>query len=135
MKAKPSIKRVTHPAASSTSGIEGPRSQRKVKPVRAPRIQSSALDGLERINRHAAGIDVGGSQNYVCVPANSVPAEKATIHAFLAFNPELEATVAWLKKWGAPFSSDHKMDFLKLGNLEQRKRSVNRSISWPGTAV
>ncbi len=135
MKTKPSVKRATPRPASSTSGIEGPRVERKIKPVRAPRIQSSALDGLERINHHAAGIDVGGSQNYVCVPANSVPAGKATIHAFLAFNPELEATVAWLRKWGAPFSSDHKMDFLKLGNLEQRKRSATRSNSWPAKAV
>ena len=100
MKAKPSVKSATPQATSSTPSVDVPRAQRKIKKVRAPRINAAALDGLERINHHAAGIDVGGAQNYVCVPANSVPAGQPTVRAFGVFTSELDATVAWLKECG-----------------------------------
>ncbi len=100
MKAKPSVKSAEPQATSSTPSIDVPRAQRRIKKVRAPRITAAALDGLERINHHAAGIDVGGAQNYVCVPANSVPAGQPTVRAFGVFTSELDATVAWLKECG-----------------------------------
>jgi transposase len=79
----------------------GPRQQpRQVKQVNAPRIDAAVLEGLEQINLHAAGIDVGGSQNYVAVPAQSVKAGAPTVRAFGVFTAELEATQAWLKECG-----------------------------------
>ena len=75
-------------------------SQRKPKTVRAPRIDAAALEGLERINPRAAGIDVGGSQNYVAVPARCVKAGEPAVRAFGVFTAELDATAQWLKDCG-----------------------------------
>lgn len=73
---------------------------RQFKKVRAPRIDAAALEGLERINVRAAGIDVGSTENYVCVPAHTVKASEPTVRAFGVFTAELDACVQWLKDCG-----------------------------------
>ena len=73
---------------------------KQAKKIKAPRIKPVTLESLERINLHAAGIDVGSTQNYVCVPPQSVKAGEQTVRAFGVFNADLDATVEWLEVCG-----------------------------------
>jgi transposase len=59
-----------------------------------------ALKGLEQINLHAGGIDVGSAENYLCVPENSVPAGERHVRKFGVFSQEQDAAVEWLKASG-----------------------------------
>ncbi len=49
------------------------------------------------INPHAAGIDVGATEHYVCVPADAVPAEESPVRCFGAFTEDLKRLVEWLQ--------------------------------------
>ena len=52
---------------------------------------------LPVINPHAAGIDVGATQHYVCVPADAVAAGESVVRNFGAFTGELDQVVEWLQ--------------------------------------
>jgi len=73
---------------------------RKLKAVKAPPVDLAALEGLEQIHLHAAGIDVGASENYVAVPAHSVKAGEPAMRVFGTFTEELDELVQWLKDCG-----------------------------------
>ena len=75
----------------------GHRKARQVKRVKAPRVQEAALEGLDTINLHAAGIDIGSQENFVAVPAHSVKADEPTVRSFGVFTWEQDALVEWLK--------------------------------------
>jgi transposase len=100
MKTKASHKAATRKAAKVAQRAGQRHTRRKLKTVRAPRIQAGELETLQQIHLRAAGIDVGGSQHYVAVPAHSVQAGQPTVRAFGVFTEELDATVAWLKECG-----------------------------------
>jgi transposase len=100
MKTKPSSKTATRNAARSAQRRGQRQAQRKLKKVRAPRIDAAALEGLERINLRAGGIDIGSTENYVCVPAHTVKAGEATVREFGVFTAELDESVQWLKDCG-----------------------------------
>ena len=68
--------------------------------VQAPRIDAAALGGLEQINLHAAGIDVGGSENYVGLPPHALKPGESAVRVFGVFNDDLDATVQCLKDYG-----------------------------------
>jgi hypothetical protein len=53
-----------------------------------PPAQSPATDGWEQINLHAAGIDVGSAENFVCVPASAVKAGEASVRSFKVFTAD-----------------------------------------------
>lgn len=50
------------------------------------------------IHPHAAGIDVGASEHYVCVPADAVPAGQTPVRSFGVFTEELDCLVEWLRE-------------------------------------
>ncbi len=52
------------------------------------------------INRHAAGIDVGSVEHYVCVPEDAVPAGQSNVRSFGAFTGDLDKLVEWLQACG-----------------------------------
>jgi transposase len=64
--------------------------KRKKKAIRAPK-----LDSLEKINLNAAGVDVGASEFYVCVPEGRDP---EPVRVFETFTSELHRIAAWLKQ-------------------------------------
>lgn len=70
---------------------------RHAKKVRVPRVEPEVLEGLETLHLHAAGIDVGSAENFVCVPAHSVKTGEATVRSFGVFTEQQEAVVDWLK--------------------------------------
>jgi len=51
---------------------------------------------LPIIHPHAAGIDVGATEHYVCVPADAVGAGESAVRKFGAFSGELDQSVDWL---------------------------------------
>jgi transposase len=52
------------------------------------------------INPHAAGIDVGATEHWVCVPVDSVPEGESPIRSFGAFSQDLDQLVEWLQRCG-----------------------------------
>jgi len=79
---------------------------RKVKAIRSP--QSLVNDkgpirpaaSLPLLNPHAAGIDVGSVEHYVCVPEDAVPPGRAHVRRFGAYTVDLDELVEWLKACG-----------------------------------
>jgi transposase len=67
---------------------------------RVRQTPAPAMKSLEQINLHAAGIDVGSAENYLCVPENSVPAGERPVRKFGVFSQEQDAAVEWLKACG-----------------------------------
>ena len=55
--------------------------------------------GLERINSHAAGIDIGANEHYVAVPPGSDP-DGQDVRVFKSFTCELKELADWLKGCG-----------------------------------
>jgi transposase len=76
------------------------------KPSQAPRTTAKRsvpaagpirpAKDLPVINPHAAGIDVGATEHYVCVPADAVGADESSVRSFGAFTGELGQLVELL---------------------------------------
>lgn len=49
------------------------------------------------IHRHAAGIDVGATEHYVCVPEDAVCESESPVRVFGAFTADLDQLVEWLQ--------------------------------------
>lgn len=74
------------------------RSQR-----RSTRPKGGALDpaaGMPVVHRHAAGIDVGSIEHYVCVPEDAVPEGQSNVRSFGGFSQDLDKLVEWLQQSG-----------------------------------
>jgi len=76
------------------------RKARQRKKVKAPRVDGAVLEGMEVIHPHAAGIDVGSTENYVCVPARSVKAGEPNVRCFGVFTDQQDDLVEWLLACG-----------------------------------
>jgi transposase len=70
------------------------------QPAKVPKFNAAAMEALEQINLHAAGIDVGSAQNFVCVPAQAVKSGQSNVRSFGAFTKNLDDLVEWLKECG-----------------------------------
>jgi transposase len=62
--------------------------KRKKSPVNVP-----ALDVLEQINLHAAGLDIGSEEIWACVPADR---DEQSVRVFPTFTVDLHALADWL---------------------------------------
>jgi transposase len=62
--------------------------KRKKSPVNVP-----AVDVLEQINLHAAGLDIGSEEIYACVPADR---DEQSVRVFPTFTVDLHALADWL---------------------------------------
>src|SRR5580658_5259667 len=52
------------------------------------------------IHPHAAGVDVGSVEHFVCVPLDAVPAGESAVRSFGGFTDELDKLVEWLQSCG-----------------------------------
>jgi transposase len=84
-------------ASKSASSQVKPGKTDRVKKVKAPEAQSVLWEGLEMMHRHAAGIDVGSAENFVCVPAHAVESGQAAVRAFGVYTEQQAALVEWLQ--------------------------------------
>jgi transposase len=85
--------------ARRTNASRLPRSQRR--DLQQGPIKSAA--SIPVINPHAAGIDVGSVEHWVCVPEDSVPAGSPPdlhVRPFGAFTADLDRLVDWLRACG-----------------------------------
>jgi transposase len=55
---------------------------------------------LPVINAHAAGIDVGATAHWVCVPQDAVPEGESPVREFGAYTRDLDKLVEWLRQCG-----------------------------------
>lgn len=69
-------------------------------PVRAPKAAPPTSAKLEVVHPHAAGIDIGATEHYVCVPAQSVVQGNPNVRVFAAFTEQLDELIKWLKACG-----------------------------------
>lgn len=60
-------------------------------------IKSVSLETLDQVQPHAAGIDVGAEEMYVCVPSGR---DESPVRVFGTFTGELEALADWLEQCG-----------------------------------
>lgn len=67
---------------------------KKGEPPLRPAVQ------MPVIHSHAAGIDVGATAHWVCVPDDAVPAGESPVREFGAFTKDLDELVEWLLKCG-----------------------------------
>jgi hypothetical protein len=58
---------------------------------------SSADPGLEVVNRHAAGIDIGNESHFVAVPAGR---DEQPVREFGSWTADLERMAQWLQACG-----------------------------------
>lgn len=72
----------------------------RAKRRRAKERAAAVLDNLEQINLHAAGIDVGSAENFVCVPTRSVKQGQSAVRSFGVFSTQQDELVEWLKECG-----------------------------------
>jgi transposase len=95
MKAKSTRGKKDATQAKRKARLKQARKNTKAGKGRAIDVQS--LDHLKQINHHAAGIDLGQQENFVCVPADSVPLGESAVRAFGVFTEEMDAMVEWLR--------------------------------------
>src|SRR5437868_7968869 len=71
---------------------------RKSAPMDKKPLHPSAQ--MPVINPHAAGIDIGATSHWVCVPEDAVAAGESPVREFGASTPDLNELVEWLLKCG-----------------------------------
>jgi transposase len=71
---------------------------KKSKSSASKTIQPAAK--MPVIHPHAAGIDVGSVEHFVCVPPDSVPEGEPSVRSFGGFSGELDKLVEWLQSCG-----------------------------------
>lgn len=74
----------------STTGADPVKEARRIRPAKS----------LPILQPHAAGIDLGNAEHFVCVPSDSVPEGQNAVRSFGVFNPQLDELVEWLKQCG-----------------------------------
>jgi transposase len=61
----------------------------------ARKVAAPKLESLQQINLNAAGIDIGASEMYVCVPEDR---SSASVRVFSSFTVDLQALADWLSE-------------------------------------
>jgi transposase len=80
-----------------TKRAKASRSRQSRRGQKGP-IRSAA--SMPLINPHAAGIDVGSVEHWVCVPEDSVPEGQDNVRPFGGFTADLDELVEWLQTCG-----------------------------------
>ena len=71
------------------------------KVAQSPAVPAGQIQPAKQmplVHPHAAGIDLGNTMHFVCVPTDSVPSGQSPVRQFGVFNPQLDAMVEWLKQ-------------------------------------
>ena len=71
------------------------------------------------IHPHSAGIDVGATEHYVCVPVDSVPAGQEVVRCFGAFTQDLNQLVDWLQRCGVKTAAMESTGLYWIGLYEK----------------
>jgi transposase len=63
--------------------------------LQARQVEAPKLESLQQINLNAAGIDIGASEMYVCVPEER---SSSSVRVFSSFTADLQALADWLSE-------------------------------------
>lgn len=74
------------------------RTQESNSARKTRRIRPAA--SLPILQPHAAGIDLGNAEHFVCAPSDSVAQGQSPVRSYGVFNPQLDEMVEWLKSCG-----------------------------------
>jgi transposase len=81
------------------------KSARSSKSKHHPKSKAHSVKGMIRpasampvVHPHAAGIDVGATEHFVCVPEDSVVPGQSPVRSFSAFTGDLDKLVEWLQE-------------------------------------
>jgi len=73
----------------------------KPKKIQSPSSQTIRPSAnMPVLHPHAAGIDVGSVEHFVCVPRDAVPEGESAVRSFGGFSGELDKLVEWLRSCG-----------------------------------
>ncbi len=73
------------------------QAEAKRKGSRGRGIKANRLDSLKQINLNAAGLDIGASEIWTCVPEGR---DEVSVRVFQTFTVDLHALVDWLEACG-----------------------------------
>lgn len=59
------------------------------------KVAAAKLESLEQINLHAAGLDIGDREIYVCIPEGRA---ESSVRVFSTFTADLNALADWLSQ-------------------------------------
>ena len=100
------ITEVQRPSEAGLQAIKWSKSM-KAKRAKASRRSHRRQPGpirpsasMPMVNPHAAGIDLGATEHWVCVPEDAVPEGEANVQAFGAYSVDLDQLVEWLRACG-----------------------------------
>ena len=89
----------TQPCLSSMKATKHSPRPRSTKPYGGqPPVRPSSQ--MPVIHAHAAGIDVGATSHWVCVPQDAVAEDQSAVREFGAFTRDLDKLVEWLRGCG-----------------------------------
>lgn len=78
---------------------------RSSKSKRCPKNQAHSAKGMVQpasampvIHPHAAGVDVGATEHFVCVPEDAVAPGQSPVRSYSAFTQDLDKLVEWLQQ-------------------------------------
>jgi transposase len=78
---------------------------RSSQPRRIPKTKAHPVKGMIQpasampvVHPHAAGIDVGATEHFVCVPEDAVAPGQSPVRSFRAFTGDLDKLVEWLQQ-------------------------------------
>jgi len=78
---------------------------RSSKPRRNPNTKAHPAKGMIRpasampvVHPHAAGVDVGATEHFVCVPEDAVAPGHSPVRSYSAFTGDLDKLVEWLRE-------------------------------------
>jgi hypothetical protein len=74
----------------SASRRSSPKAQGPIRPAASMPV----------VHSHAAGVDVGATEHWVCVPEDSVPNGQPNVRSFSGFSADLDKLVEWLLACG-----------------------------------
>jgi transposase len=63
-------------------------------------VEVRASGALQRLNEHAAGVDIGGERHYVAVPPGAAGPSASAVREFGVFTKDLYAIAEWLRECG-----------------------------------
>jgi transposase len=78
---------------------------RSSKPKRNPKNKVRSVKGMIQpasampvVHPHAAGVDVGATEHFVCVPEDAVAPGQSPVRSYSAFTSDLDKLVEWLQQ-------------------------------------
>src|ERR1051325_163567 len=81
------------------------KSRESSKPKHHPKSKAHSVKGMIQpasampvVHPHAAGIDVGATEHFVCVPEDAVVPGQSPVRSFSAFTGDLDKLVEWLQE-------------------------------------